>query len=49
MILLIVMIVLSGLFLAVLGYGIWSDLKEISRIEQLRAERKARNKVTSFV
>ena len=49
MIILTVMFVLSGLFLAVLGYGIWNDFKEISRIEQLRAERKARNNMTSVV
>ena len=34
--------VLSGLFLAVLGYGIWSNFKEMNRLEHLKAEREAR-------
>ena len=36
------MFVLSGLFLAVLGYGIWSDFKEMNRLERLKTEREAR-------
>ena len=42
MTILILMFVLSGLFLAVLGYGIWSDFKEINRLERLKVEREAR-------
>ena len=42
MTILILIFVLSGLFLAVLGYGIWSDFKEINRLERLKAEREAR-------
>ena len=30
--------VLSGLFLAILGYGIWNDLEEMRKMEQQRAE-----------
>ena len=33
-----VLFVLSGLFLAILGYGIWNDLEEMRKIEQQRAE-----------
>ena len=36
------MFMLSGLFLAVLGYGIWSDFKEMNRLASLKAEREAR-------
>ena len=36
------MFVLSGLFLVVLGSGIWSDFKEINRLERLKVEREAR-------
>lgn len=32
----------SGLFLAVLGYGIWHDIKEAQRLERLKQEREAR-------
>ena len=42
MTILILMFVLSGLFLAVLGYGIWSDFKEMNRLECLKVEREAR-------
>ena len=33
-----VLFVLSGLFLAILGYGIWNDLEEMCKMEQQRAE-----------
>ena len=42
MTILTVIFVLSGLFLAVLGYGIWSDFKEMNSLERLKAEREAR-------
>ena len=42
MTILTVIFVLSGLFLAVLGYGIWSDFKEMNRLERLKVEREAR-------
>ena len=42
MTILTVIFVLSGLFLAVLGYGIWSDFKEMNRLASLKAERETR-------
>ena len=33
-----VLFVLSGLFLAIHGYGIWNDLEEMRKMEQQRAE-----------
>lgn len=33
-----VLFVLSGLFLAIFGYGIWNDLEEMRKMEQQRAE-----------
>ena len=33
-----VLFVLNGLFLAILGYGIWNDLEEMRKMEQQRAE-----------
>lgn len=42
MTILTVIFVLSGLFLAVLGYGIWSDFKEMNSLERLKVEREAR-------
>ena len=38
MTMMIVLFVLSGLFLAILGYGIWNDLEEMRKMEQQRAE-----------
>ena len=38
MTMLTVLFVLSGLFLAILGYGIWNDLEEMRKMEQQRAE-----------
>ena len=42
MTILTVIFVLSGLFLAVLGYGIWSNFKEMNRLASLKAERETR-------
>ena len=33
-----VLFVLSGLFLAILDYGIWNDLEEMRKMEQQRAD-----------
>ena len=33
-----VLFVISGLFLVMLGYGIWNDLEKMRKIEQQRAE-----------
>ena len=38
MTMMIVLFVLSGLFLAILDYGIWNDLEEMRKMEQQRAE-----------
>ena len=42
MIILTFMITISCIFLTILGYGIWSSIKEINRQERLKAEREAR-------
>ena len=38
MTMMIVLFVLSGVFLAIFGYGIWNDLEQMCKIEQQRAE-----------
>lgn len=51
MTMMIVLFVLSGLFLAILGYGIWNDLEKMRKMEQQRAEieqRKAEREVRKW-
>ena len=42
MLILTFIIVISVIFLTILGYGIWSSIKEINRQEKLKSERDAR-------
>ena len=41
--------VLSGVFLAVVGFGIWNDIKRMAELERIKAEREERNGIRTMV
>ena len=40
--------VLSGVFLAVVGFGIWNDIKRMAKLEKIKAGREERNGIRTI-